>query len=490
MEPSQREVSPVSKKRLVRDLERIVGRGMVLHHPDDLLVFEYDGSVDRAQPTAVVFPASTQEVAEVVALANREGVPVVPRGAGTGLSGGSIAAEGGIQIALTRMRRLLEIDPANRIAVVEPGLVNLDLSNATARFGLYYAPDPSSQRACTIGGNVAENAGGPHCLRYGVTTNHVVGLEVVLEDGSVVWLGERFRGRPGYDLVGAFVGSEGTMGVVTKVVARLLPTPETVRTLLAIFPGIDQASAAVSRVIGSGMVPTALEMMDNLAIRAVEMAMRFGYPEEAGAILLIEVDGLGEEVREQAAEVEAICRKEGAGEVRVASEAAERELLWAGRKGALGALGVLAPNYYLVDGVVPRTRLLEVLRRVGEISRDSGFQVANVFHAGDGNLHPCIIFDEKQPGHTARVLQAGGDILKACVDVGGTLTGEHGVGLEKRAYMPLIFSNADLDAMLRLKQAFAPNGLLNPGKVFPGGPSCGELPQAGAIGRSGAGAWV
>ena len=272
----------MNKKRLVKELERIVGRDAVLHHPDDLLVFEYDGSVDRAVPTAVVFPASTQEVSDVVALAHREGIPVVPRGAGTGLSGGSIAVEGGIEIALTRMRRILEIDAANRIAVVEPGLVNLDLSQATARFGLFFAPDPSSQRACTIGGNVAENAGGPHCLRYGVTTNHVIGLEVVLEDGSVVWLGDRFRGQPGYDLVGAFVGSEGMMGVVTRVVARLLPQPQAVRTLLAVFPTIDQASGAVSRVIGSGMVPTALEMMDSIAIKAVETAMRFGYPEDAG----------------------------------------------------------------------------------------------------------------------------------------------------------------------------------------------------------------
>ena len=480
----------MSKKRLVKELERIVGRGMVLHHPDDLLVFEYDGSVDRALPSAVVFPADTEEVSRVVGLAYREGVPVVPRGAGTGLSGGAIAAEGGIEVALTRMRRVLELDPANRIAVVEPGLVNLDLSRATAKFGLYYAPDPSSQQVCTIGGNVAENAGGPHCLRYGVTTNHVLGLEVVLEDGSVAWLGDRFRGHPGYDLVGAFVGSEGVMGVVTKVVARLLPVPEAVRTLLAVFPDIDQASGTVSRVIGSGIVPTALEMMDNLAIRAVETAMNFGYPEDAGAILLIEVDGLAGEVVEQAQEIEALCRSEGAREVRVASEAEERERLWKGRKGALGALGVLAPNYYLVDGVVPRSRLLEVLRRVGEIGEEAGFPIANVFHAGDGNLHPCIVFDERQPGHTARVLEAGGEILKACVEVGGTLTGEHGVGLEKKAYMPLIFSNADLEAMMKLRRAFAPRGLFNPGKVFPGGPSCGELPQAGAVGRAGAGAWV
>ena len=480
----------MNKKRIVQELERIVGRGMVIHHPDDLLVYEYDGSVDRGLPLAVVFPDSTQQVSQVMGLAHGAGAPVVPRGAGTGLSGGAIAREGGIQIALTRMRSILEVNVADRIAVVEPGLVNLDLSNATAKFGLYFAPDPSSQKACTIGGNVAENAGGPHCLRYGVTTNHVMALELVLEDGAIAWIGEGFRGRPGYDLVGAFVGSEGMMGVVTKVVVRLLPRPEAVRTLLAVFPDMDQASVAVSRIIGSGMVPTAIEMMDNLIIKAVETAMKFGYPQDAGAILLIEVDGLAEEADEAARSVEEICRTEGAKEVRVASEAEERERLWAGRKGALGALGALAPNYYLVDGVVPRTSLLDVLRRVGEISSRSGFPIANVFHAGDGNLHPCILFDERQPGHTARVLEAGGEILEACVQAGGTLTGEHGVGLEKKEYMPLIFTNADMEAMLRLKRAFAPQGLLNPGKVFPGGPSCGEMPQNAAIGRAGAGAWV
>ena len=480
----------MNKKRLVRGLERIVGRGMVIHHPDDLLVYEYDGSVDRGLPLAVAFPSSTEQVSQLVSLAQTEGVAVIPRGAGTGLSGGAIATEGGIQIALTRMRSIVDVDVENRIAVVEPGLVNLDLSTATARFGLFYAPDPSSQRACTIGGNVAENAGGPHCLRYGVTTNHVLSLEVVLEDGSVVWLGEGFRGRPGYDLVGAFVGSEGMMGVVTKAMVRLLPLPEAVRTLLAVFPEMDQASATVSKVIGSGLVPTAMEIMDSLTIKAVETAMNFGYPQDAGAILLVEVDGIAEDVEEAAQAVEELCRNQGASEVTIAEKEAERERLWAGRKGALGALGALAPNYYLVDGVVPRTRLKEVLRRVGEIGSKAGFPIANVFHAGDGNLHPCVLFDERQEGHTSRVLEAGGEILKACVDAGGTLTGEHGVGLEKKAYMPLIFTNADMEAMLKLRRAFAPQGSFNPGKVFPGGPSCGELPQQVAIGRAGTGAWV
>jgi len=480
----------MDKQRLIAELQRVVGRRYVIHHPDDLLVYEYDGSVDRGMPTAVVFPADTAQTAAVVKLAHQAGVPIVPRGAGTGLSGGAIAVAGGVEIAMTRMRRVLEVDTANRIAVVEPGLVNLDLSTAVAPMGLYYAPDPSSQRACTIGGNVAENSGGPHCLRYGTTTNHVLALEIVLEDGSVVWLGDRYRGGPGYDLVGAFVGSEGMMGVVTKAVVRLLPMPESVSTMMAVFPEMDQASAAVSRVIGSGFIPSAMEMMDKLSIKAVETAMRFGYPQDAGAVLLIEVDGIAEETAEASASVQALCRGEGASEIRAATEAAERARLWAGRKGALGALGTLAPNYYLVDGVVPRTQLLTVLRRVGEISRDVGFPIANVFHAGDGNLHPCVLFDERQKGHTPRVLEAGGEILKACVAAGGTLTGEHGVGLEKKAFMPLVYTDADLGAMLRLKQAFAPSGLLNPGKVFPGGPSCGEGFRPASAAKADAGMWV
>lgn len=480
----------MDKNRLIKDLKKIVGSEAVLYHPDDLLVFEYDGSIDRGTPTAVVFPSSAQEICEVVSLAYKKDIPVIPRGAGTGLSGGTISVKGGIEIALTRMRAILDIDVDNRIAIVEPGLVNLDLSNSAARFGLFFAPDPSSQRACTIGGNVAENAGGPHCLRYGVTTNHVLGLQVVLEDGSLVMLGDALRGRPGYDLVGSFVGSEGTMGVVTKVIAKLLPHPEAVRTILAAFPTIDQSSMAVSRVIGNGIVPTAMEMMDGMAINAVETAMKFGYPKDAGAILLIEVDGLIDQVNEDLQKIEDICRQEGSSEIRTASTSLERERLWAGRKGALGAMGVLAPNYYLVDGVVPRTQLLNVLRRVGEVSTDTGLPIANVFHAGDGNLHPCILFDEREPDILPRVLEAGGQILKTCVELGGTLTGEHGVGIEKKEFMPLVFSNTDMEAMRKVKEAFAPSGLFNPGKIFPGGPSCGELYQENSLKNVGSGAWI
>ena len=387
----------MDKRRLVKQLEHIVGKRSVIHHPDDLLVYEYDGSVDRGLPAAVVFPASTEQVSRIVDLAGREGLPVIPRGAGTGLSGGAIACQGGIELALTRMRSILEIDPQNRIAVVEPGVVNLDLSVAASRYGLYFAPDPSSQRACTIGGNVAENSGGPHCLRYGVTTNHVLSLQVVLEDASVVWLGDPYRSRPGYDLVGAFVGSEGMMGVVTKAVVGLLPAPQSVKTMLAVFSEIEQASKAVSAVIGGGLIPTAMEMMDSLAIKAVETATNFGYPKDAGAVLLIEVDGLEVEVNEAAGVVREICIGAGATDVKEASEASERERLWAGRKGALGALGTLAPNYYLVDGVVPRSKLPDVLRKVGEISEEYGLPLPMSFTPETATCTPALFSTKGSP---------------------------------------------------------------------------------------------
>ena len=338
----------MDKRRLVKQLEHIVGKRSVIHHPDDLLVYEYDGSVDRGLPAAVVFPASTGEVSRIVDLAGREGLPVIPRGAGTGLSGGAIASEGGIELALTRMRSILEIDPRNRIAVVEPGVVNLDLSVAASRYGLYFAPDPSSQRACTIGGNVAENSGGPHCLRYGVTTNHVLSLEVVLEDASVVWLGDPYRSRPGYDLVGAFVGSEGMMGVVTKAVLGLLPAPQSVKTMLAVFSEIEQASKAVSAVIGGGLIPTAMEMMDSLAIKAVETAINFGYPKDAGAVLLIEVDGLEVEVDESAAMVREICINAGATDVKEASEVFGTGTALGRKEGRTGCAG--DPGAELLSG--------------------------------------------------------------------------------------------------------------------------------------------
>ena len=475
---------------LTKELKRIVGDMYVVHRPEDLIVFEQDGSVDRAQPLAVVLPASTEEVSQVVKVAARHELPIVARGAGTGLSGGAIAERGGIVLALTRMTRVLEIDPENRLAVVEPGVINLDLSHEAERYGLYFAPDPSSQKACTIGGNVAENSGGPHCLAYGVTTNHVLGMEAVLADGSVQWFGGKTRETPGYDLRGVLVGSEGTLAIATKVVVRLLKHPESVKTLLAVFAELEQASSAVSAIIAAGIVPAALEMMDRLCIEAVEPAVHAGYPSGAGAVLLVEVDGMRESVEEEAAEIEGICEEYEPMEIRTAADAAERERLWEGRKGVLGALGRLAPNYYLVDGTIPRTRLMEVLAKITRISERSGLPIANLLHAGDGNLHPSVLFDERKPGETRRTLEAGGDILKLCVESGGALSGEHGIGLEKQEYMPLMFTDDDMDAMAGLLPAFGTGGRLNPGKVFPTGTKRWDISQSGAVARTGAGAYV
>ena len=377
-------------------LQQIVGEANVVFHPDDLLVFEYDGSIDRGMPRAVVFPLNTHEVSRVMALCYEGGVPVVGRGSGTGLSGGAISHPDGIQIAFTRMNRILEVDRENRHAVVEPGVINLDLDTHVRRYGMRYAPDPSSQRACSLGGNIAENAGGPHCLAYGTTTNHVLGMEVVLEDGAVVHLGSLARETPGYDLRGVFTGSEGTFGIATRIMVRLLPVPEAVKTYLGIFPDVESACTAVSTVIGHGIVPAALEMIDALSIRAVQNVSDAGYPDDAGAVLLIELEGLTDEVDEIGLEVEASLWDTGASQVKAAAEAAEREQLWKGRKGALGALGSLAPNYYLVDGVVPRTQLATVLQQVAEVGRRHGIEIANVFHAG-----------RRQPAPVPAVRRAG-----------------------------------------------------------------------------------
>ena len=455
--------------QFIAAVQAVLGEDNVVVHPDDLLVFEYDGSIDRGMPSAVVFPANTSDVSRVMALAYEAGIPVVGRGSGTGLSGGAISPPGGVQIAFTRMQEVLEVDTENRHAVVEPGVVNLDLDTHVRKFGFRYAPDPSSQRACSLGGNIAENAGGPHCLAYGTTTNHVLGMEVVLEDGSVVHLGSMARETPGYDLRGVFVGSEGTFGIATRIAVRLLPVPESVKTYLGIFPDVDSACTAVSAVIGHGIIPAALEMLDALSIQAVQNVTDVGYPDDAGAVLLIELEGLDDEVNETGREVEAALWDTGASEVRAAEEAEEREQLWAGRKGALGALGSLAPNYYLVDGVVPRTQLAPVLRRVAEVGRKYDIPIANVFHAGDGNLHPCLLFDERQPGALETIMEAGAEVLEVCVEAGGTLTGEHGVGLEKKEQMPLVFSPEDMAAMRLVRDAFAPENRINPGKIFPDG---------------------
>jgi glycolate oxidase len=454
-------------RAVLNDLQRIVGRQHVVHQPHDLRIFERDGSISGATPEAVVLPSNRDEVVRVMKLAARQGIPVVPRGAGTGLSGGAITLKGGIALQLSRMRRIVEIDQEARTALVEPGVVNADLQQAAGRHGLFYAPDPSSQKACTIGGNAAENSGGPHCLYYGVTTNHVIGLEVVFADGSVAWLGGDAPDRVGLDLLGVMVGSEGTLGTITKVKVKLLPQPESVVTLMAAFPTIDTASHAVSAVIGAQIVPAALEMMDQVTIGAVEAHYRAGYPTDAGAVLLVEVDGLRESCGELCEAVRRILEQNEATGLRVAEDPAERELLWAGRKGAIGALGRIRPNYYLHDGVVPRTRLPEVLRRVTEIGEHYRLPVANVFHAGDGNLHPNILFDLRDPGILEQVEHAGEEMLYAVVELGGTLSGEHGIGIEKNAFMPWIYGPDDLDAMLRVKHVLDPRGILNPGKIFP-----------------------
>jgi glycolate oxidase len=441
----------------------------VLWRPGELRTYEADGSIDVGRPEAVVLVGSRDEVVEVVRLARRYGRPIVPRGSGTGLSGGAIVSEGGLALVFSRLRRILEIDPQNLRAICEPGVVNLDLTKAAAPYGLYYAPDPSSQAACSLGGNVAENSGGAHCLAYGVTTNHVLGLELVLADGAVVNVGGAAVDAPGYDLSGLVVGSEGTFAVVTKVIVRLMRLPESVRTLLAIFDSVDDASRATSAIIAAGIIPAALEMMDGLTIEALVRAGHQGLPHGAQAVLLIELEGLREGLAELVPAVQQLCLQHRASEVRAAQTAAERDRLWKARKGALGALGQLKPNYYLQDGVIPRTRLMEVLRTVAEVSERYRLPIANVFHAGDGNLHPCIVFDQRVPGETEKVVAAGADILKKCVELGGTLSGEHGIGLEKQAYMPWIFSDADFDAMRRAKRAFDPAGSLNPGKIFPRG---------------------
>jgi len=475
-------------------LEAVVGASGVIADPTDLLVYEYDASDEaiagRHRPDFVVLPQSTAQVAEVVRLAREYGLPVTPRGAGTGLAGGAIAARGGIMVVMTRMNRIIEINERDRYAIVEPGVINLELSNTTTPRGYFFAPDPSSQRACTIGGNVANNSGGPHCLKYGVTSNHILGLEVVLPSGEVIWTGGPAPEWPGIDLTGPLVGSEGTLGIVTKVMVRLTRNPEAVSVLLAPFPTIDTASNAVSAIVAAGVLPAALEMMDQLSIQAVEAAFHAGYPTDAGAVLLVEIDGLSEAVAESADAIADICRQHDAMEVRVAESAEEREALWFARKAAFGAMGRLTPNYYLQDATVPRTKLPETLSFVGELSREYRLRIANVFHAGDGNLHPLILFDRYEKGAIERVLNAGTDLLQYCVERGGTVSGEHGIGLEKKDYLTLIFSPDDLAAMAGLKRSFDPLMYFNPEKVFPTSFSCGEVaaikesgvPVAGGLG--------
>jgi glycolate oxidase len=465
-------------KALVAELRRVVGaRGLVLD-PAERRTYESDGLKGYAVvPGLVVLPESAEQVQEVVRACCARGVPFVARGAGTGLSGGALPLEDGVLIALSRMRRILEIDTRNRLAVVEPGVSNLAVTEAAAPHGLYYAPDPSSQVVCSIGGNVAENSGGAHCLKYGFTTHHVLGLEVVLPDGERVALGA--MGVPeaaGYDLMGAFVGSEGTLGIVTKIALRLTRRPEAVRTLLASFGSTDAAGAAVSDVIAAGIVPAAAEMMDALSIQAAEAAVAAGYPAGAGAVLIVELDGPAAEVLEELAAVEAICRRRGATELRLAATDAERALMWKGRKSAFAAMGRISVSYYVQDGVIPRSALSEVLARIAALAAERGLRVANVFHAGDGNLHPLVLYDPGVPGQEAAAGELASEILGICLDHGGSITGEHGVGVDKKDAMPRMFAPPDLEAMHRLRCAFDPQGLCNPGKLFPTPRLCGERP--------------
>ena len=463
------------------ELRRAVGRDAVIDSANDLRIFERDGSIEGGRPDAVVLAANASEVAAAMKVASKHGIPIVPRGAGTGLSGGAVTIHGGIALQMTRMRRILEIDTVAQTALVEPGVVNAELSLAAAQHGLFYAPDPSSQKACTIGGNAAENSGGPHCLYYGVTTNHVLGMEVVFADGSVQWVAGDSPERTGLDLCGVLVGSEGTLCAITKIKVRLLPIPPSVTTLLAAFPTIETASHAVSAVIGRGIVPAALEMMDHVTVGAVEAHYKAGYPTDAGAVLLVEVDGTAEAARELTAAIREVLEANEGYALREAATPAERELLWAGRKGAIGALGRIRPNYYLHDGVVPRSRLPQVLSAVGEIGEHYKLPVANVFHAGDGNLHPNILFDMRDKGVLEQVESAGEEMLRAVVELGGALSGEHGIGLEKAAFMPWVYSADDLEAMQRMKAVLDPGGILNPGKIFPD-PSRRQVHLAGRTG--------
>ncbi|MFQ5840358.1 MAG: FAD-linked oxidase C-terminal domain-containing protein [Candidatus Methylomirabilales bacterium] len=462
--------------RIAAELTRIVGRDGVIVNEDERRVYECDGlTIFKALPDIVVLPRTTGQVAQIVRLCHEEGIPFVPRAAGTGLAGGALALEGGVMIGVNRMNAILEVDTPNQRAVVQPGLVNIWLSNKLQGDGYYYAPDPASQTACCIGGNVGTNAGGVHTPKYGVTVNHVLGLEVVLPDGEVVELGGKTLDPPGYDLTGVFVGSEGTFGIATKIIVRILRKPGAVKTLMAVFENMEDASNTVSGIVASGIIPACIEMMDNLTIQAVEKGVRAGYPTDAGAVLLIELDGPRAEVEALTDPVIAICKEHHVREVRVAKDDAERLLLWKGRKAAFAAMGHISPDYYVQDAVIPRTKLPQILTEIGVWSREYGVQVANVFHAGDGNLHPLILYDARHEGVLHRVEELASKIMKRCIAVGGSITGEHGVGREKRDYMPMMFTEDDLDAMRKVKCVFNPDGLMNPGKIFPTNKSCVEV---------------
>ncbi len=476
--------------RFISELEEVVGKEFVFSEPEELLTYECDAlSIFTNLPLAVVLPETTAEVQGILQVAARHKASIVPRGAGTGLSGGALPHEKGVLIGFGRMDRILEIDLPNQRATVQPGVVNLHLSKAVQADGYYYAPDPSSQAACTIGGNAAENSGGPHCLKYGVTTNHILGIEMVLPDGEIVELGGEVEDFPGLDLRGFAIGSEGMLGAITKITVRLLPLPEGVKTMVAVFNSMELACDAVSDIIADGLVPAALEMMDRHTIQVVEKTVGSGFPETAGAVLLIELDGPVPGMEEWIRLIETHCRKNDATQFRVAESEDERARLWAGRKKAFGAFGQISPNFYCLDGTVPRSRIAEAIRRIEEIGRRYELQIANVFHAGDGNLHPLILFDDCKPGETDRVIEAGSEILHMCVELGGSLSGEHGIGVEKMMDTPVQFSEKALETMERVRTVFDPEGRCNPAKVFPTPGRCGEV-RGTAQRRLPAGVWI
>lgn len=461
---------------ILQEFRAIVGDRGLISSPDELRTYECDGLTNfRVLPEAVLLPASTEQVQGLVRICYRHRIPFVARGSGTGLSGGALPVHHGVVISLARMNRILEVDFPNARAVVEPGVINLEVTGRVAPQGYFYAPDPSSQSVCSIGGNVAENSGGAHCLKYGFTTTHVLGLEVVLPDGSLVHLGGRTLDAPGYDLAGVFVGSEGTLGVTTKVILRIVKRPELIQALLAAFPTTREAGAAVSGIIGAGMVPAAIEMMDNLAIQAAEAAVHANYP-NCGGLLLVELDGPTAEVAALMEQVDRICRECGGTEIRLAQNEAERMLFWKGRKAAFAAVGRISPNYIVQDGVIPRTALPSVLEEIERLGAQAGIKVANVFHAGDGNLHPLVLYDRSIPGQEHAAEELASRILELCIEAGGSITGEHGVGEEKKQMMSKMFSEPDLETMQLVRCAFDPLQLSNPSKVFPRPRMCGEKP--------------
>jgi glycolate oxidase len=467
---------------LIRQLRKIVGHECVLDRPEELMLYEYDGGVDRSRPGAVVFPETTEHVSQIMRLASKHKVPVVPRGAGTGLSGGAIARKEAIMLAMARMNKILEIDVDNQRAVVQPGVVNLEISNAAARYGYFYAPDPSSQKACTIGGNVAENSGGPHTLALGVTVNHITGIEAVLPDGRIVEFGGKAQDACGLDLTGFFVGSEGTLGIATRITVKLTKSPEAVTTLLGIYNTVEDAANTVVAITQSGVTPAALEMLDGWMVRCVEENVHAGYPMDAGAVLLIELEGLKEVVEEQAEVVSRVCTEQNAREVRRAKDETQRQLLWLGRKTAFGAVGRVASAYYTQDGVIPRTKIPATLAEIERIAQKYGLIIGNVFHAGDGNLHPLILFDARNPKQAEDTHKAANEIMACCLSFGGSITGEHGVGMEKMNLMPYMFTENDLEVMIRLRNAYNPESILNPQKMIPELRFCreitGPLPKA------------